>query len=94
LRFVNGKNQLLAEIAPRAKPFGWPRRNGFVQPLVDAELLTGLQRFPHVEVRWSQTLRSYEDDAGHVTATVEDAGGSATRRLMDVTPLGRRRYQQ
>jgi 3-(3-hydroxy-phenyl)propionate hydroxylase len=78
LRFVNGKNKLLAEIAPTAQPFGWPRRNGFVQPLVDAELLVGLQRFSHAEVGWSRTLKSFDEQHDRVTATVEDEHGDAT----------------
>jgi 3-(3-hydroxy-phenyl)propionate hydroxylase len=75
MRFVNGKNQLLAEIAPRETPFGWPRRNGFVQPLVDAELLAGLHRFPHAEVAWSRTLVSYTQTEDRVEATLEDDAG-------------------
>lgn len=78
LRFVNADNKLLAEIAPTAKPFGWPRRNGFVQPLVDAELLSGLQRFPDVEVRWSHTLVSYDDAGDKVIATVQDSSGAVS----------------
>ena len=52
LRFVDAKRRVLAEMAPPDARFGWPKRNGFVQPLVDAELLRGLDRFEHVEVRW------------------------------------------
>src|SRR6516165_7432887 len=39
LRFVDAKRRVLAEMAPPDARFGWPKRNGFVQPLVDAELL-------------------------------------------------------
>jgi 3-(3-hydroxy-phenyl)propionate hydroxylase len=78
LRFVNGKNRVLAEIDPRATPFGWPRRNGFVQPLVDAELLAGLQRFQHVDVAWSQSLVSLEEVVDGVTATVENSDGATS----------------
>ncbi|MGH3636732.1 MAG: FAD-dependent monooxygenase, partial [Mycobacterium sp.] len=42
LRFVDAKRRVLAEMAPADARFGWPKRNGFVQPLVDAELLGGL----------------------------------------------------
>ena len=41
LRFFDAKRRLLAEMAPPDARFGWPKRNGFVQPLVDAELLAG-----------------------------------------------------
>ncbi|HUO37633.1 MAG TPA: FAD-dependent monooxygenase, partial [Mycobacterium sp.] len=33
LRFFDGKRRLLAEMAPPDARFGWPKRNGFVQPL-------------------------------------------------------------
>lgn len=76
LRFVNGKGRTLAEIAPREQPFGWPRRNGFIQPLVDEQLLVGLERFDGVEVRWRRELESLtESDAG-VVATVAGADGA------------------
>ncbi len=52
LRFFDAKRKLLAEMAPPDARFGWPKRNGFVQPMVDAELLVGLDRFDNVEVRW------------------------------------------
>ena len=39
LRFFDAKRRLLAEMAPPDARFGWPKRNGFVQPMVDAELL-------------------------------------------------------
>lgn len=67
MRFVNGRGRLLAEIAPRERPFGWPRRSGFIQPLVDAELVKGLERFPSVSVLWSHELQNIgeaETDVG------------------------------
>ena len=78
MRMVNGKGQVLANVAPGAQDYGWSRRNGFIQPLVDAELLDGLSRFDHVDVRFSHTLLGYVDDADGVTATVELADGSQT----------------
>ena len=42
LRMVNGKGQVLAEVRPPGRDFGWPRRNAFIQPLVDRVLLEGL----------------------------------------------------
>jgi 3-(3-hydroxy-phenyl)propionate hydroxylase len=99
LRFFDGKRRLLAEMAPPDARFGWPKRNGFVQPMVDAELFGGLERFDHVEVRWGHRMENcIETDDG---VTVEfsdgkepvhtryvvgcDGGRSATRRLMGVS---------
>src|SRR5687768_11861152 len=78
MRMVNGKGQVLANVAPGAQDYGWSRRNGFIQPLVDAELLEGLSRYDHVDVRFSHTLLGYVDGADGVTATVELGDGSQT----------------
>lgn len=52
LRFVNRKGKPLLEVDPQDQPYGWPRRNGFIQPLVDQALLAGLARYPRVDVRF------------------------------------------
>ena len=51
VRVVNGAGRIIAEINPTTREYGWPRRNGFVQPLVDRVLLEGLERFESVDVR-------------------------------------------
>jgi 3-(3-hydroxy-phenyl)propionate hydroxylase len=99
LRFFDGKRQLLAEMAPPDARFGWPKRNGFVQPMVDAELLVGLDRFDHVEVAWNRQMESCAETEDGVTVEFADGhepaharyvvgcdgGRSATRRLMGVS---------
>jgi len=78
LRFFDAKRRVLAEMAPPDARFGWPKRNGFVQPLVDAELLAGLDRFGHVEVRWGHPVTSCAQSADAVT--VECGGDTASVR--------------
>ena len=100
LRFYDAKRRVLAEMAPPDARFGWPRRNGFVQPLVDAELLRGLERFEHVQVRWTSPMvgcvRSAEgvrvELGGPAPRTVRagyvvgcDGGRSMTRSVMGVS---------
>ena len=99
LRFYDGNRRLLAEMAPPDARFGWPKRNGFVQPMVDAELLRGLDRFDCVEVGWGRAMESCEETADGVRVAIVDeavpitaryvvgcdGGRSATRRLMGVT---------
>lgn len=101
LRFFDGKRRVLAEMAPPDARFGWPKRNGFVQPLVDAELLRGLDRFAHVEVGWNRPMTScaQTDDAVSVECGTDgdtvrvraryvvgcDGGRSMTRRMMGVS---------
>ncbi|OSC39603.1 bifunctional 3-(3-hydroxy-phenyl)propionate/3-hydroxycinnamic acid hydroxylase [Mycobacterium decipiens] len=67
LRFVDAKRRVLAEMAPADSRFGWPKRNGFVQPLVDAELLRGLDRFEHVEVWWGHPMTACAETADAVS---------------------------
>lgn len=98
LRFFDANRRLLVEMAPPDARFGWPKRNGFVQPMVDAELYAGLDRFEHVTVRWGAQMTTCTEDAGGVTAELStgdsvrarylvgcDGGRSATRRLMNVS---------
>src|ERR1700753_4475567 len=101
LRFVDAKRRVLAEMAPPDARFGWPKRNGFVQPLVDAELLSVLDRFEHVDVWWSSPMTSCTETADAVIVEVDGEGGrknvrarylvgcdggrSTTRRLMGVS---------
>ena len=99
LRFFDANRRLLAEMAPPDARFGWPKRNGFVQPMVDAELLAGLDRFDHVEVAWNRQMQACAETAEGVSVEFSDGrepvraryvvgcdgGRSATRRLMGVS---------
>ena len=80
LVFVDAKYRDLARMAPPMGEFGWPRRNGFVQPLADRVLFEGLGRFDHVEVQWSSTVTGLAQDEGGVTLTVDGPGGERTLR--------------
>jgi len=101
LRFFDAKRRLLAEMAPPDACFGWPKRNGFVQPMVDAELLSGLDRFDHVQVLWAHPMTSCTETPDGVAVELApdgdstivharyvvgcDGGRSATRRAMRVS---------
>ena len=76
MRMVNGKGQVLANVAPGARDYGWSRRNAFVQPAVDAELLAGLSRFDNVDVRFATRSLGYADEGDGVTVTVQTADGN------------------
>lgn len=99
LRFFDARRKLLAEMAPPDARFGWPKRNGFVQPMVDAELLAGTGRFGNVEVRWGHRMENCTETTDGVIVEFAngretvgaryvvgcDGGRSATRRLMGVS---------
>lgn len=74
LRFNDKTGRELAAIDPKAQPFGWPRRNGFVQPSVDRELAQGLARFAHVQLVFGQEIRSHQDVGDHVEVEVAPDG--------------------
>ncbi|WP_234821474.1 bifunctional 3-(3-hydroxy-phenyl)propionate/3-hydroxycinnamic acid hydroxylase [Mycolicibacter virginiensis] len=74
LRFYDGRRRLLAEMAPADACFGWPKRNGFVQPLVDAELLRGLERFDHVEVLWGRPMTGCAETDDAVAVSIGGDG--------------------
>ncbi|WP_159593073.1 bifunctional 3-(3-hydroxy-phenyl)propionate/3-hydroxycinnamic acid hydroxylase MhpA [Hydrogenophaga sp. BPS33] len=77
--FLNRHRQTLISIMPPGQPFGWPRRNGFIQPLVDRVLLQGLGRFAQVQVRTQCRVEGFTDAADAVTVQVQpvDADGEA-----------------
>jgi 3-(3-hydroxy-phenyl)propionate hydroxylase len=101
LRFFDAKRRLLAEMAPPDARFGWPKRNGFVQPMVDTELLSGLDRFDHVQVLWAHPMTSCTQTPDGVAVELApngdstivharyvvgcDGGRSVTRRAMGVS---------
>ena len=94
LAFVDHKQRDLARIAPPAAEFGWPRRNGFIQPLADRVLLEGLSRFDTVTVHWSSPVTGLVQDGDGVDLTVAgrtvrasyvvgaDGGRSSTRKAL------------
>ncbi len=73
--FLDARRRELARFAATTRELGWPRRSGFVQPLVDRVLLDGLRRFANVEVRWAATLVGYEDDEDRVRVRLLGAEG-------------------
>ena len=95
---VNGDRQILSEVNPTTREFGWPRRNGFVQPLVDRVLLDGLKRFPSTAVRFSTEVVDLLEDGEGVVATTErgeklraryvvaaEGGASRTRKQLGIS---------
>ncbi|MCQ1948885.1 MULTISPECIES: bifunctional 3-(3-hydroxy-phenyl)propionate/3-hydroxycinnamic acid hydroxylase [Arthrobacter] len=80
IRIVNGAGKIIAGINPTTREFGWPRRNGFVQPLVDQILLEGAQRYDCVEVRLGAKATDVVQDADGVTVTVHSQGKDSSIR--------------
>lgn len=59
----NGK--LFAKIEPTTREYGFPRRNAFTQPLLEAALRRGVERFAQVNLWFGhECIAVAEDDAG------------------------------
>lgn len=82
MRVVNGKGKVILTNAPRADEFGWPRKNGFIQPLVDAELAAGLADYDDIQLLFNHEVTGVTETADHVIAdiAVTDADGAPTTR--------------
>lgn len=80
VRFLTARGRCFASVEPRTREFGWPRRNAFIQPLVDSVLLDGLARFRDIRVLFDHTLMSFSQDRNGVALTLQGKDG-ATRSL-------------
>jgi 3-(3-hydroxy-phenyl)propionate hydroxylase len=67
----------MAHVEPSVRPFGWPRRNNFLQPLFEAALRENVAASDSVELWLGARLAGYEQDADGVTAEIETADGEA-----------------
>lgn len=79
-RYYAANGKCFAKVRPRVSPYGFPRRNSFAQPELERVLLRGIERFEHVEVRFSSSLEDFTQDAGGVSATVREGDHTDTVR--------------
>lgn len=63
-------------VEPSGKPFGFPRRNAFRQPLLEAQLQQGTSRFPTIATSYGWCLTKFDQDQDGVTAWLNDKAGS------------------
>lgn len=80
MRIVNGRGEVMVTNDPQGEPFGWPRKHGFIQPLVDRAMYEGLSRYADVDVRFGHRLVDIEDLGDSVRATIEVTGAEQGER--------------
>lgn len=51
VRYHNSRGRCFAKVRPQAQPYGWPRRNMFLQPLTERALREGAARYACVDQR-------------------------------------------
>lgn len=76
IKYITAGGRCFASVEPRTREFGWPRRNSFIQPLVDRVLFDGLDRFENVKVRLGCALIGFTQDDSGVVANIENADGA------------------
>src|ERR1700739_782919 len=79
IRYYTSWGRLMAPVEPSVRPFGWPRRNNFLQPLFEAALRERVTASDTVELWLGTTLTGYEQDADGITAVIETSDGEAIR---------------
>lgn len=76
-QYITANNVVFAHIEPTAREYGWPRRNAFTQPDLEAALRQGLSRFPNVRILFETCCESVIEDDEGVSVAVKGPDGSA-----------------
>jgi 3-(3-hydroxy-phenyl)propionate hydroxylase len=75
LKFFDARGRCFADVQPRAREYGWYRRNVFTQPQAERALRAGLERFPHVHEHLGHELLDLDQDRSGVRATLKRDDG-------------------
>jgi len=77
--YLTPSGRCFLTVEPTGRPFGFPRRNAFRQPQLEAQLQVGATRFSTVQTVYGSTLDSYQQDEEGVTARILDGQGNIRR---------------
>ena len=62
-------------VEPTTREYGFPRRNAFTQPRLEATLLMGAKRFANVTLLFSHTVEAIDERADEVAVRARSGGG-------------------
>lgn len=82
MHFTSSSGRIFASLRPTTDEFGWPRRNSFIQPLLDKVLADGLSRYPNVELRFGQEVTQVSQDEDSVRIAIADASATVRARYL------------
>lgn len=74
--YFSPRGRCFAKVVPDVMDYGYPLRSAFRQPVLEAQLRTGLQRFPSVETRFSTRVTRLAEHEDGVAATLTTNDGS------------------
>lgn len=92
MRIVNGKGEVIMTNDPQGEPFGFPRKFGFLQPLVDRAVFEGLARYPNVNVLFGRELTAIADAGTGVSATLTHVSGEEGETVVGGTTTVNARF--
>ena len=75
VRYYTASGWCFAHVHPQEQPFGWSRRNLFIQPMAERTLREGLARYASVSLQTGVTLCGLEADGDGVKAVFARADG-------------------
>lgn len=74
-RYLDPKGRCFLEVAPTEILYGYPRRNAFRQPVLEAQLREGLARFPGAATRFGWTLENFVEAVDGVSVRLSGPEG-------------------
>lgn len=81
--YYSPRGRCFLKVEPTEAPYGYPRRNAFRQPILERQLLEGLERFSHIETRFGSTLETLTQDASGVVVGITGPEDVSTRIACD-----------
>ena len=73
--YYSPRGVLFTKVEPSGRPYGYPRRNAFRQPVLERQLRDGLSRFDSITTRFGWTLLDYTLEQNVVRLDLSDASG-------------------
>lgn len=83
LIYTNARGEPVIELHPSEEPFGWPRRNTFIQPQLDRITHEALARHSNVRVLFGHGVERVDQDETGVQVTATDPEGREIRLRAD-----------
>ena len=80
-RYMTAGGACFLTVTPKGRPFGYPRRNAFRQPVLERQLSDGLMRFEKVKMLLRTTATCVTQDANGVELTIDEDGNERRVRV-------------
>lgn len=73
--YYSARGTRFLAVAPSSRDYGFPKRNAFSQPVIEATLCRGLGRFANVETLFGHECEAIDEQADGVVLTLKTADG-------------------